>query len=90
MTLSTRWRSMTDEELAELQEAAIERRSLRLAEHRHEYPNPQAAETSYSGAIYWAFTVLRQDNPLFLCLGVILGGWVILRSALGAFGISIM
>jgi len=34
--------------------------------------------------------VLRQDNPLFLCLGVLLGGWVILRSALGAFGISIM
>ncbi len=81
---------MTDEELAELQEAASERRSMRIAEDRHEYPVPQAAETTYSGAIYWAFTVLRQDNPLFLCLGVILSGWVILRSALGAFGIVIM
>lgn len=90
MNNASRWRSMTDEELDELQTAAKERRSLSPAEGRSEFPTPLPANASISGAIYWAFTILLQDNPLFLVLGVILIGWVVLRAALGFFGVVIM
>lgn len=90
MTRNTRWRTMTDEELSELQLAARERRRLRSPEDKAYYSAPQAAEETYSGAIYWALAVLAQDNPLFLCVSIILICWVLLRTALGAIGIIIL
>lgn len=60
----SKWRGMKDEELNELQAAAKARAALTDFEVRRLYKTPEAAESSIGGALYWVWTLLRQDKPV--------------------------
>lgn len=79
----SRYRSMTDAELLELQAAAGERHAL-PSQERKEYSTPDAAQASVAGALYWTIRVYWQDRPFVLVGGVGLVVWQLGRLFLAA------
>ena len=61
-------RSLTDEELLELQTARHDRIRVR-PEERDQFPPPIAANSCLNGGIWWTMAVLGQDKPWLIVVG---------------------
>ena len=83
-------RGMRDTELNELQAAAKDRAALTDFEVRRHYKTPDAAESSIAGALFWAWTLLRQDKPAFIVIALLALLWQSLRLAAGLFGVELL
>jgi len=86
----SKWRGLRDTELDELQAAAKDRAALTDLDVRRLYKTPDAAESSIAGALYWAWTLLRQDKPAFITIAVIALLWQSLRLFAGLFGVEFL
>lgn len=76
---------MTDLELEEIRAAAKGRKECGDVGSRKSFPAPSAANASVSGALYWAFVILRHDHPAVLLVGSIALLWQAIRITMSLF-----
>lgn len=86
----SKWRGLHDYEFEELQSAAKNRAVMTDSEQKRSLSAPEAAENSISGALYWAWVVLRQDRPGFIFIAIMLLLWQAARLMASLFGLEML
>lgn len=60
------------------------------SEQKRSIRAPEAAENSISGALYWAWVVLKQDKPGFIVIAIMLLLWQAARILTGLVGLEMI